>query len=767
MDISPNELRRVLDDVLRTDADLVAFAIDAKLSAGKRFSDGMDRVAKINLILQTCEADGLLGHLRALYPNRTADALARLSVAGTQDAQTAQHQAATPSNPKLVRREGSEERKLTVRLRLDDAGRLQVDYAVPAYPAFAQVQADPLEELEKRTPQLRFDGRTGLAAVVHLLDDGDDASLVRLLTGSAVTGEQGLGRLLYSLLFPDASAERRVLGHLIEDSVPNSEVPPIRQGVAVRIWTDEPAFIGLPWRLTCWKGHLLADHGWTFAVTPDPVPNLPVRLSALSRVLVVAPLVPSLLDLNSQAHVDELRQQLAAGLPAQGKDEWFRVVHDRAELETALQAMPFDVLYYYGHGSLESGQVCLRLGDGDSRKSRLTPADLLRLCPEAPPKLVLLNACFGGAAGWQSAGHLLSPKVPVVVCSLTTAFTHFAAAMAIRFLKGVLLERRDPVDLLHERDPSDPAQTLHDWEWATHAVFARYTSWEPTTLQAQRHDPRNPLRLDRTRARAEVFNQVYALVDGSKRRVEAMVAYGQDRSLVEQFSWQAIDHLTKLRAASVAPLHLKFPQDRSDLYQRLCEDFRQQVTRPGEPLQHALRRHAPRVRTAGKPVLWLNWGVCGDGERQDKLTLDQLRCWLKWSSEFLCQDNHCPEDLRIVSFVALRRPLDKYEVLEKNMENYQHEFGGDRFRAWLLTPLPRVKKGEIKDYLSDPDLCGCADNAITVAKATELIHRDTDGHYEQVVQHIEWAEKHGWQSLLDRLKQKLEPKSRPPESEDI
>lgn len=673
--------------------------------------------------------------------------------------------AATPVPPK--RSDGSDDRKLTIQLELDPERRLRVRYHVPVYGQLESVQAGKLDELERVSPHLRHDGRAGLAALRHLLDQGSPVDMARLLTGPAVTGEQGLGRLLYSLLFPNVEAEARVLTHVLSESVPDGSPAPIRNGVTVRIWTSEPEFIGLPWRLTCWKGNLLADHGWTFAVTSDPVPQLPVRLSTLSRVLVVAPLVASLGDIGSQAHIDDLRLQLAAGLPTQAQDEWFRVVHDRAELESALRSMPFDLIYYYGHGTVDAGQVALLLGDAHLPASRLPPADLLRLLGQTPPKLVLLNACFGGAAGWQSAGHVLSPKVPVVVCSLTVAFAGFSRALATRFLKGVLLDRRDPIELLHQRDPSDPAQSQLAFQWATHAVFARYTSWEPMSVDAQRNDPRNPLRLDRTRARAEVIEQVSALVEGSNRRVEALVAYGHEHSLVERFSSQATDHLMRRRVAPVAILKLKFPQARTDLYQQLGEDLRQQVTQRAEPLSHALRRHAPRVRTAGKPVLWLDWGVCGDGAPQDKLTLEQLRCWLKWSSEYLCQDGHCPDDLRIVSFVALRRPLDKYELLQTKMEDYKLELGSERFRTWLLTPLPRVQKGELKDYLSDPDLSSCARNAITVAKATDLIYRDTDGHYEPVVAHIEWAEKHGWQSLLDKLRQKYEPTVKPAESEDI
>ena len=210
---------------------------------------------------------------------------------------------------------------------------LQVGYDVPVYGRLAEVKAVSLDAIERLAAQVRYDGRTGLAAVNHVLSRGDERDLARLLTGSAVTGEQGLGRLLYSILFPNPEAERAVLTHLFGGDDANSAPAAIRHGVTVRIWTSEPELLGLPWRLCCWKANLLADHGWTFAVTHEPAQSLPVRLSALSRVLVVAPMVQSLVPLNTQAHIDELRTQLSTGLPAQGKDEWFRVVHDREGLK--------------------------------------------------------------------------------------------------------------------------------------------------------------------------------------------------------------------------------------------------------------------------------------------------------------------------------------------------------------------------------------------------------------------------------------------------
>ena len=222
----------------------------------------------------------------------------------------------------------------------------------------------------------------------------------------------------------------------------------------------------------------------------------------------------------------------------------------------------------------------------------------------------------------------------MVVCSLTTAYTHYAGALAIRFLSGVLLERRDPVELLHERDPSDPAQTQQDFQWATHAVFARYTSWEPTPINFQRHDPRNPLRLDRVHARAQVVEQVSALVDGSKRRVEALVAYGHEQTLVEKFSWQATDHLLRRRVAPVATVSLRFPQARTDLYQQLCEDFRRQVCtrRATAPLAAPSRAQVSHHRKASAVA---RLGVCGDGRNRKSSTSNSFAAGFRGRASFV------------------------------------------------------------------------------------------------------------------------------------
>ena len=67
-------VRQLLERVLRTDADLVAFCRDWIPAAARRFSDGMDRVEKTNLIFRLEEPGIVLERLRRHDPKGTDEA---------------------------------------------------------------------------------------------------------------------------------------------------------------------------------------------------------------------------------------------------------------------------------------------------------------------------------------------------------------------------------------------------------------------------------------------------------------------------------------------------------------------------------------------------------------------------------------------------------------------------------------------------------------------------------------------------------------------
>ena len=74
-------LRKLLSAVLPTDSDLEALCIDRFPSTAKRFSSGMDRVGKTNLLFQLESPEEILAALQSREPARYARQLQLLNLA--------------------------------------------------------------------------------------------------------------------------------------------------------------------------------------------------------------------------------------------------------------------------------------------------------------------------------------------------------------------------------------------------------------------------------------------------------------------------------------------------------------------------------------------------------------------------------------------------------------------------------------------------------------------------------------------------------------
>ena len=141
------------------------------------------------------------------------------------------------------------------------------------------------------------------------------------------------------------------------------------------------------------------------------------------------------------------------------------------------------------------------------------------------------------------------------------------------------------------------------------------------------------------------------------------MAYAAPGNLLGSLHDQLQDYLN-LAAAGVAEINwrrLQFPAARESLRHDLEEELKLQLQADSnEPVQLLLRRHAPNVAGTGKRgVLWLNWGLFGhDTDCQTPLTRAQLSDWLRFSSEFI--GTHCPDDLRIVSYLAIELEPPKH-----------------------------------------------------------------------------------------------------------
>ena len=162
---------------------------------------------------------------------------------------------------------------------------------------------------------------------------------------------------------------------------------------------------------------------------------------------------------------------------------------------------------------------------------------------------------------------------------------------------------------------------------------------------------------------------------------------------------------------------------RDDLCRNLEHELNIQLeATPGEPLQHLLRRHSPRTSGATRSVLWLNWGLFGNGN--PPLKPSELEAWLNFAAGFLTQ--HCPADLRIVCYAAIEVEQSRHAKLKRSLLDHHRRFVEPSFWLRILEPLDNVEEHELLDFLKDKaQLSQCTAGDWRIGAAYDRLNRGT------------------------------------------
>ena len=156
--------------------------------------------------------------------------------------------------------------------------------------------------------------------------------------------------------------------------------------------------------------------------------------------------------------MEQIRLGLALGpYKLRGEIDDIEVVHcTRKDLDEALAADHYDLVYYTGHGTFADGVGYLCLEKSDGGTDLLPATDFARklALQGSPPALVFLNCCLSAAAGpgGQVQGRfldvgrrLLRDGVPYVIATLTPVFVVTSQTFIEAFLRHLL--RSDGPDL--------------------------------------------------------------------------------------------------------------------------------------------------------------------------------------------------------------------------------------------------------------------------------------------------------------------------------
>lgn len=557
------------------------------------------------------------------------------------------------------------------------------------------------------------------------------------------------GQALFDVLFGTETAWEPLLRSLFRQPAPALRPNPIRAGVRLRLCTQEPFLLGLPWRLLAWQHYPLAAYGWLCLTTPRLEPTESYTTTAPCTMLLVAlgdegqALTPD--PTHGQAILDVLQHVWPTG-QAPG---YVRTVHTRQALENALQGLRPHGIYVYGTATSQAGAVQCPFADGSSlRLSHL--ADLLR---QAAPAVLYLNVA--GLGETAAMLPILHANVPLVLWSRLPTWQPEAASFAVAWLRQWLQACQDPVQAWHDVSQRDDVSQRAASPAVTPLVHGAYRAWHTQRFVRTSVQDRLPhLRLNRDEQKALVAKHVRELCDSDARRVMALVAYAGAGNLLHALHEQLRSTLevATLDVAEINWRHLAFPQVRDRLLTDLAAEMSLQLNADtSEPLAHVLRRHAPQVLGTGKRgVVWLNWGTFGPAATHTPLKPSELSAWLRFSSEIL--GDACPEDLRLVSYAALEVEPGRHQRLHEELRNLRREPWSRRraFRLTVLPPLGDVAEDHLFDFFVDGH--SRCDANIQDEISQRLIVK-TSGRFEAIAALMREAEEHGsWYDLLGQLR---------------
>ncbi len=758
MKIDSAWVRQVLGEVLRTDADLDAFCIDAIPDTAKRFSSGMDRVEKTNLILRLERPETVLDLLRKQHLASTDQAEEQLRRLAAEDvAKEASSKGYRTAHP---RRKWSEQDGLrrpicTIDLRWTSAGTIEPTYYLhfdgdlTARPEKITITAPAI--LPVYGPNYIFEKHHGIDAISAVLDSGQEHLLEQYLTGKAALDA---GATLFEVLFPsDAHWQgvmRRIRGLPLTGP---EEVMPTQEWLRLRICTAVPKLLSLPWRLLSWEGYFLADHNWTMELVPAVKVETRVKLTVPCKLLIVAPQYRGMMDIGTTRHLSALNAALTENLPNWKSELLWREVQTRQQMANALSGMQPDILYYFGHGSVTAGGLpSLDLGAASDDVDHLLLSDLLRLLQGNPPQVVWLNGCMTGAEGFYGAGHQLGQTVPIVISQRTTAFSGHAAQLAQSFFQRFLLDGKEPALALHHLDD---LYSRTDFQWCTTLFHTSYAICDIQTQQPTGPTRDAAKRLDRREPKALIDDFLMALKKSNTYRIHSLLVCGAPGSEVDHFPWQSCDHLVRKKDRRLLRFDLsEVPPAGSTTFTAHLDTLLRRAldADEGEAIEHALGKKLRHPVDA----VWIDFGTIRPIPKQ---VLPILK-WLDYCCDVLSK--HCPRNCRILASLGIELPSNELSDMASVISDYQDELreggGQQAFRCDYLQPHAMVTLDDLFHFFDDPDNTSCP--VRLRRKTAKLIYQRSAGVYVEAVKRIEQGESQKWDdsyfSELDPSHQRMD-----------
>jgi len=575
------------------------------------------------------------------------------------------------------------------------------------------------------------------------------------------TGQNAIGRYLFE----------QTLGSPLVPEFPRHSLLKGDPG-EVRIVSDDPTVLRLPWILLADGSHILSQEGWSITLSGSlEAPSL--EPEARPSLLVIAPGdLQGYTPTNAISHYERLKTLLSSRVSPQFVTTNLKQVGRWQDVHEALTEFQPDFVYFYGHGKGDQDSSSIILEGEIKGMSDPRPiVDLATLIRNAEPRpcLVYLNCCNGDSAGLLGAGQMLRDSVPAVVANRTAIEVPIADGLGIAFWRSVLLEGLPPDRAIahsysHLHDLFEDAgvqpevgerASFDEPGWMTPVIHVSYGSWLMPGLEAPRVScPYSTERFDRGDQIEAVRQQIRKLLDGEAppwRVVAWAGAEGQgaeglhDHLLAELGLERMFGHIEELRFEWPMPVLDKDSRpDLPSMKEALAEALRVTHLTDDSQVEHAIHRQDPKWSKNASVLFYLRLPAVPIPSRP--VALPRAIDWPKlllmlWYSKV----SHHFRPPRY-GLVALPLITDLTVVAQELLDNVKYR--GEHPAAFSrIFDLGSVRIDEVESHLNThyPNVL----RGLRHEVAKRIWHLGGEGRYEDVLRYLGSAEDLSLELSLD------------------
>ncbi|MBF0622379.1 MAG: hypothetical protein HQL54_10685 [Magnetococcales bacterium] len=563
-----------------------------------------------------------------------------------------------------------------------------------------------------------------------------------------------IGSKLFSFLFGNGLKIEEVLRVVHGDLIENQT--PVSKPISLKIISDLPEYIALPWRLMRWKNFSLVKEGWqiTTAFDRDITQTESKTIQPRSGLLAI------FTGTKSASHSAQFTGALKE-VWGDKEESWLSIALSKNDIRQALEDKPPTIIYIdTQQNDSDNRDILLRNSDGSEYPWSAFQTDIEKL--KHPPAVIYMNSS-GALPLNLDPSKEFSKRTPFVVRNIISTEDDAKNNIALSFFHNWLHNTKSPITAFHESCKSYPSTTADSLVCLSHRIIFQtfpYIPPESSRVPGQQQVPiKLEMILDRDGIKSHMLKWISELLGDSRARVMALLPFAAPDNMIEILSDQLIHFLntSEVLANSIAikKINVDFPDIRINLIPDLEQALRRALgAESNEPWDSILTRAAPEAPPGRQRIIWLDMGAFGHNNPQLKhqIKADEISDWLSHAHNTLTP--FCPRSVKVICFASMEVAPKHISNVDSFLEKLDDNFTDPAF--WykkLSSPVGKVPKRELLDFLRH---ISCPANILTETRDL-LYQKSNGGVFQQLIVLLNKGVNSGWYALRSHMKGELEP----------